>query len=105
MHDGRPRPEGRDVIPDVLPPPIAATAGDLTRLACLWLQQELCGRRPAKVDPFTWACHAPNVDSFLLFVRLKQLPKVPTFRQAVVQHQQATDEEAAASGRERGHAE
>ena len=35
----------------------AATAqGDLTRLACLWSQQELCGRRPAKYDPFKWAC-------------------------------------------------
>ena len=25
---------------------------DLTKLACLWSQQELCGRRPAKFDPF-----------------------------------------------------
>ena len=39
----------------------------------------------------------PNVDSFLLCVRLKQLPKVPTFKQAVMQQQQATDEEAEAS--------
>ena len=51
--------------------------GDLTRLACLWSQQELCGRRPKGVDPFEWVCHGPNVDSFLLFVKLKQLPMVP----------------------------
>ena len=31
-----------------------APTDDLTRLACLWSQQELCGRRPAGVDPFTW---------------------------------------------------
>ena len=63
--------------------PVAATAGDLTRLACLWSQQELCGRRPAKIDPFTWACREPNLDSFLLYVRLKQLPKVlPSARQS-----------------------
>ena len=75
---------------------VAATTSELTRLACLWSQQELCGRRPAKVDPFAWACHGTNLDSFLLFVRLKQLPKVPTFREAVVQQQKVFDEEAGA---------
>jgi len=75
---------------------------DLTRLANLWSQQELCGRRPAKVDPFVWACHEPNIDSFMLFVRLKQLPKVPTFREAVVQQRQAMDEEAVAAKSQRG---
>ena len=84
------------------PQPIAATTGDLTRLACLWSQQELCGRRPAKVDPFAWACHEPNIDSFMLFVRLKQLPKVPTFCEAVVQQRQAMDEEAVAVKSQRG---
>ena len=82
---------------DVLPRPIAATTGDLTRLACLWSQQELCGRRPAKVDPFAWACHEPNVDSFLLYVKLKQLPKVHTFREAVEQQPRAREEEALAA--------
>ena len=77
--------------------PIVVTTGDLTRLACLWSQQELCGRRPAKVDPFAWACHEPNIDSFLLFVKLKQLPKVPSFREAVEQQRQAREEEAVAA--------
>ena len=86
---------GGGVISDDLPQPIAATTGDLTRLACLWAEQELCGRRPAKVDPFAWACREHNLDSFLLLVRLKQLPKVPTFHDAVVQQQQVIDEEAA----------
>ena len=82
---------------DVLPRPIAATTGDLTRLACLWSQQELCVRRLAKVDPFAWACHEHNIDSFLLYVKLKQLPKVPTFREAVEQQRQAREEEALAA--------
>ena len=77
--------------------PTAVTTGDLTRLACLWPQQELCGRRPAKVDPFAWACREPNLDSFLLFVWLKQLPNVPSFCEAVVQQQMFVDEEAAAA--------
>lgn len=68
--------------------------GDLTRLACLWSQQELCGRRPAKVDPFAWACHEPNIDSFLLSVKLKQLPKAPSFREAVEQQRRTREEEA-----------
>ena len=75
--------------------PVAATAGDFTRLACLWSEQELCGRRPVKVDLFAWACHEPNLDSFLLFVKLKQLPKVPTFCEAVIQQQHVVNEEAA----------
>lgn len=82
---------------DGLSQPVAATAGDLARLACLWSEQELCGRRPAKVDPFAWACHEPNLDSFMLFVRLKQLPKVPTFCEAVILQQQVVDEEATAA--------
>ena len=40
------------VISGDLPRPIVATTGSLTRLACLWAEQELCGRRPAKIDPF-----------------------------------------------------
>ena len=60
----------------------------------MWSQQELCGRRPAKIDPFEWACQGRNVDSFLLFTRLKRLPKVPTFAQAVVQQRRVTEEEA-----------
>ena len=74
----------------------ATEKGDLTRLACLWSQQELCGRRPAKYDPFKWACRERNVDSFLLYVRLKRLPKVPTFAEAVAQQRQVTDDEAKA---------
>ena len=76
--------------------PTAVTAGDLTRLACLWSQQELCGRRPVKVDPFAWACKEANLDSFLLFVRLKQLPKVPSFCEAVVQQQRIVNVSIAA---------
>ena len=79
-----------------------ATASDLTRLACLWAEQELCGRRPAKCDPFAWACREKNLDSFLLFVRLKQLPKVPTFADAVVQQRRVVEEEAVAAGNQRG---
>ena len=48
---------------------------------------------------FAWACHGPNLDSFMLFVKLKQLPKVPTFSDAVVQQQRVIDEEAAAAAR------
>ena len=94
MLNGRPRPMGSDVISNVATPPTAASDDDLTRLACLWSQQELCGRRPVKMDPFAWACHEPNVDSFLLFVRPKRLPNVPTSVQAVMQQRQAMDEEA-----------
>ena len=67
---------------------------DHTKLACLWSQQELCGRRPAKFDPFEWACQEGNTDSFLLFTRLKRLPRVPTFAQAVVQQRQVIEDEA-----------
>ena len=77
----------------------ATKEGDLTRLACLWSQQELCGRRPAKYDPLKWACKGRNVDSFLLYVRLKRLPKVPTFADAVAQQRQVTDDEAKAMER------
>ena len=73
---------------------------DLTRLACLWSQQELCGRRLAKIDPFEWACHEPNVDSFLLFARFKRLPKVPTFAQAVMQQRQAIVDQARTATRD-----
>ena len=66
---------------------------DITRLACLWSQQELCGRRPAKCDPFEWACQEGNIDSFVLFARLKRLPRVPTFAQAVMQQRQAIEDE------------
>ena len=82
-----------------------ATASDLTCLACLWAEQELCGRRPAKCDPFAWACREKNQDSFLLFVRLKQLPKVPTFADAVVQQRRVVEEKAVAVGNQRGHAD
>ena len=58
---------------------------DLIKLACLWSQLELCGPRPAKVSPFERACCDSNIDSFLLFTRLKRLPKVPTFAEAVIQ--------------------
>ena len=74
---------------------------DLTKLACLWSQQELCGRRPAKIDPFEWACQENNVDSFMLFTRLKRLPKVPTFAQAVMQQRQVVDDEAREAERRR----
>ena len=67
---------------------------DLTKLACLWAQQELCGRRPVKYDPFEWACKGRNVDSFLLYARLKRLPKVPTVAEAVAQQRQVHDDEA-----------
>ena len=74
---------------------------DLTKLACLWSQEELCGRRPAKIDPFEWACHENNIDSFMLFTRLKRLPKVPTFAQAVMQQRQVVDDEAREAERRR----
>ena len=53
------------------------------------------------MDPFTWACHEPNIDSFMLFVRLKQLPKVPTFCEAVAQQRRIVEEEAAATASQR----
>ena len=55
--------------------------------------------------PFTWACREPNLNSFLLFVRLKQLPRVPTFSEAVAQQRQAFDTEAAAAKSQRELAE
>ena len=43
-------------------------------VAARWLQPNAWG-----MDPFEWACKAENVDSFLRFIRLKKLPRVPTF--------------------------
>ena len=55
--------DAKDTGGDLLPVAIGNTLSDnkehgldITKLACLWSQQELCGRRPAKCDPFEWAC-------------------------------------------------
>ena len=58
---GRPRARGSDASSRFAISPTVACSSDLTRLACLWLQQEMCGRRPAKIDPFAWACHGPQL--------------------------------------------
>ena len=68
------------------------------KLACLWSQLELCGRRPAKIDPVKWACKKKNFDSFSLFARLKRLPKVPTFAEAVMQQRLIYDDTASKNG-------
>ena len=65
---------------------------DHVKLVYLWSLQEMRGRRPAKIEPPKWASRKRNIDSFLLFAKLRRLPKVPTFADAVIQQKQVLDD-------------
>ena len=65
---------------------------DYVKLVYLWSLQEMRGRRPAKIEPPKWTSRKRNIDSFLLFAKLRRLPKVPTFADAVIQQKQVIND-------------
>jgi hypothetical protein len=50
---------------------------DCRYLSFLWWQQGGCSQMPLGMHPFEWACKTGNVDSFMRFIRLRRLPRIP----------------------------